>query len=286
MTVEDWPGDPKAHWPELREALLAGRYPPPPVKRVEIPTPGGGGRKRGIPTVLDRCIQHARLPVLQPAWDGTFSDGRSGFRPGRSAHHAIAQAQQHRKAGDRWVVDLDREKFFDRVNQDKLMSRGKERVTARRVLPRIDRYLKAGALTGDGFEATPEGTPQGGPLSPRLANLLLDGLEQEVEKRGHRCVRDAADCNLYVRSARAGARALASVTRSLKRQWTLVVKAAKSAVDRPWRRTCLGCSCTGRQPTRRQVSAKALKAFKQELRRLTPRTRGVSWPQVAQEVRR
>jgi RNA-directed DNA polymerase len=286
MTVEELPGYLKAHWPEIREALLAGRYQPQPVKRVEIPKPGGGVRQLGIPTVLDRFIQQALLQVLQPAWDGTFSDGSYGFRPGRSAHHAIAQAQQYLKAGYNWVVDLDLEKFFDRVNHDKLMSRVKARVTDRRVLQLIDRYLKAGALTGDGFEATPEGAPQGGPLSPLLANLLLDGLDREVEKRGHRFVRYADDCNIYVRSARAGARVLASVTRYLKRKLKLVVNAAKSAVDRPWRRTFLGFSFTGRQPNRRQVSVKALKAFKQEIRRLTQRTRGVSLPQVVQEVRR
>jgi RNA-directed DNA polymerase len=286
MPVEELPGYLKAHWPEIREALLAGRYQPQPVKRVEIPKPGGGVRKLGIPTVLDRFIQQALLQVLQPAWDGTFSDRSYGFRPGRSAHHAIAQAQQYLKAGYSWVVDLDLDKFFDRVNHDKLMSRVKERVTDRRVLELIDRYLKAGALTGDGFEATPEGTPQGGPVSPLLANLLLDGLDRELEKRGHRFVRYADDCNIYVRSARAGARVLASVTRYLKRQLKLVVNAAKSAVDRPWRRTFLGFSFTGRQPNRRQVSVKALKAFKQEIRRLTQRTRGVSLPQVAQEVRR
>jgi RNA-directed DNA polymerase len=286
MTVEELPGYLKAHWPEIREALLAGRYQPQPVKRVEIPKSGGGVRKLGIPTVLDRFIQQALLQVLQPAWDGIFSDGSYGFRPGRSAHHAIAQAQQYLKAGYSWVVDLDLDKFFDRVNHDKLMSRVKERVTDRRVLQLIDRYLKAGALTGDGFEATPEGTPQGGPLSPLLANLLLDGLDQELEKRGHRFVRYADDCNIYVRSARAGARVLASVTRYLKRKLKLVVNAAKSAVDRPWRRTFLGFSFTGRQPNRRQVSVKALKAFKQEIRRLTHRTRGASLPQVVQEVRR
>jgi Reverse transcriptase (RNA-dependent DNA polymerase) len=166
MTVEELPGYLKAHWPEIREALLAGRYQPQPVKRVEMPKPGGGVRKLGIPTVLDRFIQQALLQVLQPAWDGPFSDGSYGFRPGRSAHHAIAKAQQYLRAGYSWVVDPDLEKFFDRVNHDKLMSRVKERVTDRRVLPLIDRYLKAGALTGDGFEATPEGTPQGGPRTP------------------------------------------------------------------------------------------------------------------------
>lgn len=199
------------------------------------------------------------------------TDGSYGFRPGRSAHQAIVQAQRSLEAGYSWVVDLDLEKFFDRVNHEKLMSLVKERVTDRRVVTLIDRYLKAGALTGDGFEATREGTPQGGPLSPLLANRLLDGLDKELEKRGHRFVRYADDCNIYVRSARAGARVLASVTRYLKRKLKLAVKAAKSAVDRPWRRTFLGFSFTARQPNRRQVSAKALKTFKQEIRRLTHR---------------
>jgi RNA-directed DNA polymerase len=240
----------------------------------------------GCPPVLDRFIQHALLQVLQPAWDGTFSDRSYGFRPGRSAHHAIAKAQHYLKAGYSWVVDLDREKFFDRVNQDQLLRRVKARVTDRRVWPRSDRDLKAGALPGDGFEATPEGMPQGGPLSPLLANRLLDGLDQELEKRGHRFVRYADDGNIDVRRARAGARVLASVRRYLKRQLKLVVNAAKSAVDRPWRRTFWGVSVTGRQPNRRQVRVKALTACKQEIRRRTQRPRGVSLPQVAQEGRR
>ncbi len=286
MTVEELPAYLKTHWPEIRTALRAGTYQPQPVKRVEIPKPGGGVRKLGIPTVLDRFIQQALLQVLQPAWDGTFSEGSYGFRPGRSAHQAIAQAQKYLEAGYGWVVDLDVEKFFDRVNHDKLMSRVKGWVTDRRVLKLVDRYLKAGALTGDGFEATPEGTPQGGPLSPLLANLLLDELDKELEKRGHRFVRYADDCHIYVRSARAGVRVLAGVTRYLKRKLKLVVNEAKSGVDRPWRRTFLGFSFTARQPNRRHVSAKALKACKQEIRRLTRRTRGVSLPQVVQEVRR
>jgi RNA-directed DNA polymerase len=286
MTVEELPGYFKAHWLEIRSALLAGTYQPHPVRRVEIPKPGGGVRKLGIPTVLDRFIRQALLEVLQPAWDGTFSEGSYGFRPGRSAHQAIAQAQKYLDAGYSWVVDLDLEKFFDRVNHDKLMSLVKARITDRRVLQLIDRYLKAGALTGDGFEATLEGTPQGGPLSPLLANLLLDGLDKELEKRGHRFVRYADDSNIYVKSARAGARVLVSVTRYLKRKLKRVVNEAKSAVDRPWRRTFLGFSFTARQPNRRQVRAKALKTFKQEIRRLPNRTRGVSLLWVVRDVRR
>ena len=191
MTVEKLPGYLQQHWPTLRTSLLAGTYRPRAVKRVEIAKPGGGVRKLGIPTVLDRFLQPALLQVLQPEWDKTFSEGSYGFRPGRSAHQAIARAQAYLEEGYRWVVDLDLEKFFDRVNHDKLMSLVKERVKDRRVLQLIERYLKAGALTGDGFEATMEGTPQGGPLSPLLANLLLDGFDKELERRGHRFVRYA-----------------------------------------------------------------------------------------------
>ena len=273
-------------WPERREALLAGTYQPHPVKRVEMPQPGGGGRPRGLPTVLDRCLPHALLPGLQPAWDGTFADGRDGLRPGRSAHHASAKAQPDLTAGSSGVVDREREKCFDRVHPHTRMSRVTERVRERWVWPRIARSLKAGALTGDGFEATPEGTPQGGVRSPLRANLLLDELAQALETRGHRVVRDADDGHIDGRSARAGVRVLARVRRDVKRQLTLGVKAAKSAVDRPWRRPCVGCRGTARQPDRRPVSVKALKAFTRESRRLTHRARGVSWPQVGQEVRR
>jgi RNA-directed DNA polymerase len=285
MTVEELPGYLREQWPQIREALLAGTYRPQPVKRVEIPKPGGGVRKLGIPTVLDRFIQQAMLQVLQPEWDKTFSDGSYGFRPGRSAHQAIAQAQRYLGEGYSWVVDLDLEKFFDRVNHDKLMSLVKQRVADRRVLQLIDCYLKAGALTEAGLEATREGTPQGGPLSPLLANLLLDGLNKELERRRHRFVRYADDCNIYVKSVRAGQRVLASVTRFLARRLKLAVNAAKSAVDRPWRRTFLGFTFTGHRPNRRRVSEKALKACKQEVRRLTFRTRGVSLARVVGDLR-
>jgi RNA-directed DNA polymerase len=285
MTVEELHGYLQQHWPTLRASLLAGTYRPSPVRRVEIPKPGGGVRKLGIPTVLDRFLQQALLQVLQPEWDQTFSEGSYGFRPGRSAHQAIARAQAYLEEGYSWVVDLDLEKFFDRVNHDKLMSLVKERVKDRRGLQLIDRYLKAGALTGDGFEATTEGTPQGGPLSPLLANLLLDGFDKELERRGHRFVRYADDSNIYVKSARAGHRVLARVSRFLERRLKLTVNAVKSAVDRPWRRTFLGFTFTGRRPHRRRVSDKALKAFKQEVRQRTSRTRGVPLRRIGHELR-
>ena len=285
MTVEEVPGDLQQHWPTIRAALLAGTYRPCPVKRVEIPKPGGGVRQLGIPTVLDRFLQQALLQVLQPEWDQTFSNGSYGFRPGRSAHQAIARAQAYLEEGYSWVVDLDLAKFFDRVNHDKVMSLVKERITDRRVLQRIDRSLKAGALTGDGCEATTEGMPQGGPLSPLFANLRLDGFDKELERRGHRFVRYADDSNIYVKSARAGQRVLARVTRFLERRLKLTVNAAKSAVDRPWRRTFLGFTFTGRRPHRRQVSETALQALKQEVRQRTGRTRGVALRRLVHDLR-
>jgi RNA-directed DNA polymerase len=286
MTVEGLPGYLREQWLQIRKALLAGTYQPQPVNRVEIPKPGGGVRKLGVPTVLDRFIQQAVLQGLQPEWDTTFSASSYGFRPGRSAHQAVAQAQRYLGEGYGWVVDLALEKFFDRVNHDKLMSLVKKRVADRRVLQLIDRYLKAGALTDEGLEATVEGTPQGGPLSPLLANLLLDGLDKELERRGHRFVRYADDGNIDVKSVRAGQRVLASVTRFLERRLKLAVNAAKSAVDRPWRRTFLGFTFTGRRPNRRRVSDKALKACKEEIRRRTFRTRGESLVRVVGDLRR
>jgi RNA-directed DNA polymerase len=286
MTGEEWPGSLREHWPQIRAALVAGTYRPQLVKRGEIPQPGGGVRNLGVPPGLDRFILQAGLQILQPEWDKTFSEGSYGFRPKRSAHQAVAQAQRDLGEGHGWVVDLDLEKFFDRVNHDKLRSLVKERITDRRVLPRIDRYLKAGALTDEGWVARVEGTPQGGPLSPLWANRLLDGLDKEWEHRGHRCVRYADDCNIYGKSVQAGQRVLASGPRFLERRLQLRVNAAKSTVDRPWRRTLRGFTCTGHRPNRRRVSEKALKACKQEVRRLTARTRGVSVGRVVGDLRR
>jgi RNA-directed DNA polymerase len=286
MTVDDLGGYLKTHWPTIRAALLAGTYAPQPVRRTAIPKAGGGTRNLGIPTVLDRFIEQALLQVLQQEWDPTFSERSYGFRPQRSAHQAVEQAQAYIRAGYTWVVDIGLEKFFDRVNHDVLLSRVRRRVQDRRVLTLIHRFLKAGVLTLEGsVEPTAEGTPQGGPLSPLLANLLLDEFDKELEKRGHRFARYADDANIYVRSRQAGERVMASVTRFLERKLRLKVNEAKSAVDRPWNRKFLGFTFTARRPNRRQVSEKALKAFKAKVREITSRTRGRTIRQIVQELR-
>jgi RNA-directed DNA polymerase len=230
MTVEQLPDYLRAHWPQHREELLRGVYAPSPVRRVEIPKPDGGVRKLGVPTALDRFVQQAVLQVLQPIFDPTFSDHSYGFRPGRSAHQAVAAAQEHLAGGYRWVVDLALEKFFDRVNHDLLMGRLAQRVADPRVLKLVRAFLNAGVLENGLFSATEEGTPQGGPLSPLLSNIVLHALDCEFERRGHRFVRYADDCNVYVRSARAGHRVMASITLFITTRLKLKVNAAKSAV--------------------------------------------------------
>jgi RNA-directed DNA polymerase len=285
-TVDDLGGYLKTHWPTIRAALLEGTYAPQPVRRTAIPKAGGGTRNLGIPTVLDRFIEQALLQVLQQEWDPTCSERSYGFRPQRSAHQAVEQAQAYIRAGYTWVVDIDLEKFFDRVNHDVLLSRVRRRVQDRRGLTLIHRFLKAGVLTLEGgVEPTAEGTPQGGPLSPLLANLLLDEFDKELEKRGHRFARYADDANIYVRSRQAGERVMASVTRFLERKLRLKVNEAKSAVDRPWNRKFLGFTFTARRPNRRQVSEKALKAFKAKVCEITSRTRGRTIRQIVQELR-
>src|SRR3990172_7339241 len=209
MTVQQLPAFLKEHWPAIREQLLSGTYKPQPVRRVEIPKPDGGVRKLGIPTVLDRFIQQAVMQVLQRKWDRTFSDHSYGFRPGRSAHQAVAKAQQYIAEGHRWCVDLDLEKFFDRVSHDKLMARIETRVSDRRMLKLIRAFLKAGAMESGLVSPVDEGTPQGGPLSPLLSNIVLDEFDRELERRGLRFARYADDCNVYVRSRRAGERGMA-----------------------------------------------------------------------------
>jgi RNA-directed DNA polymerase len=284
MTVEELRPFLKASWPGIRQDLLTGRYRPQPVRRAKIPKPAGGVRKLGIPTALDRFIQQALLQVLQPRWDGTFSEGSFGFRPKRSAHQAVKRAQSHLRAGYSWVVDIDLEKFFDRVNHDKLMGEVCKRIRDWRVIALIRRYLEAGAFEDDTLHETTEGTPQGGPLSPLLANLLLDELDRELEKRGHRFVRYADDCNIYVGSRRAGERVLKSITGLLAKRLKLKVNEAKSTVGRPWDRSFLGFSFSWK--TNRRVSIKALKAMKQRVREITFRTRGRRIEQVVQELRK
>src|SRR5438445_6662370 len=249
MKVEELPGYLKQHWPEIREQLLSGSYKPQAVKRVEIAKPDGGVRKLGIPTVLDRFIQQAVMQVLQGRWDRTFSEHSHGFRPQRSAHQAVAKAQQYIAAGQRWVVDLDLEKFFDRVNHDKLMAAIARRVNDKRMLKLIRAFLESGVMENGLVSPVEEGTPQGGPLSPLLSNLVLDELDRELERRKHRFVRYADDCNIYVASERAGKRVLQSVTSVRRRRLKLKVNEAKSAVARPQERKFLGFSFTGgRQP--------------------------------------
>lgn len=283
MTVGEVGAHLRARWPAIRERLLAGRYRPAPVRRHELPKPGSGTRVLGIPTVLDRFIQQATLQVLQPEWDPTFSEESFGFRPRRSAHQAVARAQEHYRAGYRWVVDIDLEKFFDRVNHDKLMFLVAERVSDWRVRRLIREYLRAGMASGEICIPREEGTPQGGPLSPLLTNLLLDRLDRELEKRGHRFVRYADDCNVYVRSRRAGTRVKDSVSRYLGRKLKLKVNEAKSAVARPRERSFLGFSI-GRSGTIR-ISQKAIKRFKERVRETTSRTRGHSLRRIIGELR-
>jgi RNA-directed DNA polymerase len=286
MTVKKLSGYLKRHWPKIREQLLAGTYRPQPVKRVEIPKPEGGVRKLGVPTALDRFVQQAVLQVLQRRWDRTFSEHSYGFRPGRSAHQAIAKAQTYIAEGHRYTVDIDLEKFFDRVNHDMLMARVAKRVGDKRLLRIIRAFLNAGVMEDGLVNATEEGTPQGGPLSPLLSNLMLDDLDRELERRGLCFVRYADDCNIYVRSERAGHRVMASITRFITTRLKLKVNESKSEVGRPWNRKFLGFSFTsGKQPKRR-VAPKSVARFKKRVRELTKRNRGVSLDRMVQQLSR
>jgi len=311
LTIDNAKDHLREHWPSIRSQLLEGTYQPQPVKRVEIPKPDGGIRKLGVPCVVDRLIQQALLQVLQKRWDPTFSEHSYGFRPGRSAHQAVAQAQRYIAAGYSVVVDLDLEKFFDRVNHDSLMARVAARVTDKRALKLIRAFLKSGVMEDGLVSPVDEGTPQGGPLTPRtqttrtiernhaikaevtfcvrgvlsplLSNLVLDDLDKELTRRGHRFCRYADDCNIYVRSRRAGERVMTSVSRFLTKKLRLTVNETKSAVARPEERKFLGFSISN-DGSERRIAPKALDKFKAQIRDMTRRTRGISLPQLIEDL--
>jgi RNA-directed DNA polymerase len=255
----------REHWSTVKEQILKGEYQPRPVRRVDIPKPGGGTRMLGIPTVLDRLIQQALHQILTPLWEPEFSAHSYGFRPGRSAQQAVRAAQRYVNQGKRWVVDMDLEKFFDRVNHDVMMARLERKIKDGRVLNLIRRYLESGIMRQGLVEPRTEGTPQGGPLSPVLSNILLDELDRELQRRGHAFCRYADDCNIYVGSQRAGQRVMASVTQFLKETLRLTVNPKKSAVERPWKRKFLGFSLSVERVSRVRVAPESVKRFKEKL---------------------
>jgi RNA-directed DNA polymerase len=268
LTVFEFKAWLQQHWPSVKAALLAGNYIPAAIRKVEIPKPNGGARTLGIPTVLDRLIQQALLQVLQPQFEPEFSEHSYGFRPGRNAWQAVQRAQSYIGEGRRWVVDLDLEKFFDRVNHDILMSRVARRVQDERILKLIRRYLEAGMMSEGIVSARAEGTPQGGPLSPLLSNILLTDLDRELERRGHRFCRYADDCNIYVKSEAAGQHAMAAITGYLERKLKLQVNRDKSAVARPWQRKFLGYSVTRQKQARLKIADISLQRLKDRVREI------------------
>jgi RNA-directed DNA polymerase len=284
MTVKQLPEYLNAHWQQIRKQLLEGTYKPRPVKRVEIPKPDGGVRKLGIPTVLDRFIQQAVQQVLTRRWDDTFSPSSFGFRPDKSAHQAVGAAQRFIADGCGWVIDIDLEKFFDRVNHDRLMGQIMRRENDKALIHLIRSFLTAGAMENGLVSPTDEGTPQGGPLSPLLSNLVLDELDKELEKRGHKFVRYADDCNIYVRSERAGQRVMEGVSDFITRKLKLKVNTAKSAVARPKNRKFLSFSFTSGKKAKRRIAPKAIERFKAKVRELTHRHKGRTLRQIVEPL--
>lgn len=276
VTVAELQAYLKAHWETAKAELFAGTYRPAPVRRVEIPKPGGGVRLLGIPTVMDRFLQQALLQVMNPIFDAEFSPHSHGFRPGKRAHDAVKEAQGYIQSGLRWTVDMDLEKFFDKVNHDMLMARVARKVKDKRVLKLIRAYLNAGVMENGVCQKTEEGTPQGGPLSPLLANILLDDLDKELTRRGLRFVRYADDCNIFVASKRAGERVIESVTRFVEGKLRLKVNRDKSAVARPWNRKFLGFSFTNHKQATIRLAPKTVERFKDKIRELTDRTKSMS----------
>lgn len=274
----------QAHWEKVRQALLAGEYMPTAVRKVEIPKPQGGMRTLGIPTVLDRLIQQALHQVMQPLFEPDFSESSYGFRPERSAHQAVEAARSYVAEGKRWVVDLDLEKFFDRVNHDILMARVARKVKDKRVLKLIRRYLTAGLMEGGMASVRGEGTPQGGPLSPLLSNILLTDLDRELECRGHRFCRYADDCNIYVGSQTAGERVMRAITEFLEKKLKLKVNAEKSAVARPWQRKFLGYSITWHQQPKLKIAEPSRKRFGDKIRKALKAGRGRNLKRVIEEL--
>jgi RNA-directed DNA polymerase len=284
LTVSEFKPWLQTHWPKIRQAMLVGEYMPAAVRKVEIPKPQGGMRILGIPTVLDRLIQQALHQVLQPLFEPQFSESSYGFRPGRNAHQAVEAARSYVAEGKRWVVDLDLEKFFDRVNHDILMSRVARQVKDRRVLKLIRRYLEAGLMEGGVTNARTEGTPQGGPLSPLLSNILLTDLDRELEKRGHSFCRYADDCNVYLRTQRSGQRVMAGITAFLEHRLKLKVNAAKSAVARPWQRKFLGYSVTWHRQPKLKIAPSSRQRFAEKIRQTLRSARGQSLRHVIDQL--
>lgn len=284
MTIESLRPFLKNQWPQIREQLLNGTYQPKPVRRVEIPKPDGGIRLLGIPTVLDRLIQQALLQVMNNIFEPTFTPFSFGFRPNKRAHSAVEMAREYIKGGYRWVVDMDLEKFFDKVNHDILMARVARLIQDKRMLLLIRKYLQSGVMVNGCCTATEEGTPQGGPLSPLLANIMLNDLDWELWRRGHRFVRYADDCNIYVKSRRAGERVMAGVKRFVEGKLKLKVNTKKSAVDRPWKRKFLGFSFTFHKEPKITIAPKTKKRFKNKIRELTSRSKSQSMSKRIEKI--